>query len=75
MLSEEKIYLLVKGDRMLIFLIKEKNLFFNDSYMDLMEPLPVKILNKTHPRSPDHLKHTSFSNPFEVAVHTSELFN
>lgn len=43
--------------------------------MDLMEIVPVKILNPTHARSPDHLKHTSFSTPFEVSVYTSELSN
>lgn len=40
-----------------------------------MELLPVKILNPTHPRSPDYLKHKTFSTAFEVSVYTSKLSN
>lgn len=57
---------------MLGFLMNKGKRFFGANYMEL---LPVKIFDKTHPRWPDYLKHTSFSTAFEVSVHTSELSN
>lgn len=60
---------------MLSFSINKEKPFFRTNYMKLMELLPVKILNLTHPRSPDYLKHTSFSTAFEVSVYTSKLYN
>lgn len=60
---------------MLNFLINKEKPFFGANYMKLMELLPVKILNQTHPWSPDYLKHTSFSTAFEVSVYTSKRSN
>lgn len=60
---------------MLSILINKEKPFFGTNYMKLMALLLVKILNPTHPRSPDYLKHTSFSTAFEVSVYTSKLSN